>query len=65
MYECETCGTESAELVTALYHVKGLAKSPLGEYKSKVQVCAECLTEVGNFREHHQNPALKWRLIPV
>jgi hypothetical protein len=62
MYECESCGTESAEALEAWYHLKGKA---LGEYKSRVNVCAECLAEVKNFRPHHTNPALKWRLIPV
>ncbi len=66
MYECETCGIETAKTFKAFYHVKSaLEGMPLGENKTRVNVCLDCLVGLGEFRNHHQMPTLKWRLIPV
>jgi len=61
MIECETCGTESAELMTALYHVKGMGQ----DYSSPLNVCSDWLAEVEDFRPHHTLSGMEWRLIPI
>jgi hypothetical protein len=66
MYECETCGVETAKTFKAFYHLKGaLQGMSLGEHKTRVDVCLDCLIGLGEFRTHHQMPTHKWRLIPA
>jgi hypothetical protein len=59
--ECETCGAESADLVTVLYHVMGLGQ----DYSSPVNVCALCIAESEEFRPHHTLKSMEWRLVTI
>jgi hypothetical protein len=61
MIECETCGTESADLVTVFYNVRGLGQ----DYSSPMNACANCIAEVREFRPHHTLKSMEWRLVPI
>lgn len=61
MSDCETCGTPTAELITALYHLMGLGQ----DYHSPVSTCALCMEEAQEFRPHYQSQGFEWRLVPI
>jgi hypothetical protein len=61
METCETCGTETAQLITALYHLMGLGQ----DYHSPGSTCARCIEESQEFKPHYQSTGFEWRLVTI